>query len=342
MKILVVKDCDGQFRCHNTRYLDLDPIIGGLREDGHEVSVTDYDALANRQALGEIEGQVIFYSGTRFTEYKLFIEDIIFTLGKRNTLLPRYEILRAHENKVYQEFFKKELGIESIPTWVFGTWTDLRGALPSLPYPVVIKQAEGSSSTGVALAHSAEQAEGIVRASHDRPSVKAATGDLIKTRLKLSGEASVEYTNRKRNKRTSRRVVIQKALDRHEGDWKVYVFGDLAYAFFRGLKGGDFRSSGSGLQDYHRMPPQHVLTFARQIYDQMQMPFASFDIWEHDGQCFMLEFQGLHFGVNGITDGVRHHRRQPDGTWTAVDGTLSVEASYLEGLRFHLGQVRST
>ena len=106
-------------------------------------------------------------------KYKSYIEDVILGLALAGAnIMPRYELLRSHHNKVAMEalrwlYFPEEA--RAFDTKIFGTMEEALSSIPSATYPLIIKSAEGAGSTGVVKVDDLVAAQGAIRKmSRDR------------------------------------------------------------------------------------------------------------------------------------------------------------------------------
>ena len=90
-------------------------------------------------------------------------------------MLPRFEYLKAHNNKVAMELLRERAGykpIQTIHTKVFGTFEEIKDKTSEFSYPVVIKIAGGSMSKGVSKAENPDElliaARNISKSSNPR------------------------------------------------------------------------------------------------------------------------------------------------------------------------------
>ena len=111
-------------------------------------------------------GTLIHYTSTQQPGYRTLVDDILYELSRRCTLVPRYEIFRAHEDKVYQELLRRRLELPGPRARVFG---NLQGAMHRLEegeFPLVYKAARGFQSSGVHLVRDKRQLRRLVSRLH--------------------------------------------------------------------------------------------------------------------------------------------------------------------------------
>jgi hypothetical protein len=76
---------------------------------GYLVQHYIFPELYNRNIL--LSGKTILYTFSQKENVRQYIRNIIFNVSKTNTVIPSVNLLLCHENKGYQEFYKRELGM---------------------------------------------------------------------------------------------------------------------------------------------------------------------------------------------------------------------------------------
>lgn len=238
--------------------------------------------------------------------YKRYIEDIIYFLEKQGAiLLPKYEYLKAHHNKVYMELLRisfSDGALNTINSKCYGSAIEAIGATRkyTIKYPIVIKRAAGAGGKGVYCANNyKEYKKYIYRASN--VIISQSLGSLLieeiknKVRYFLSNfKMRYKVTNREF---ANEPFVIQTFIEGLRGDYKVLFYGNKYYTLYRINRKNDFRASGSGL---FREVPEHehkeILEFARKLTMEIEFPIIGMDIG-YDGKNYhLIEFQMIHIG----------------------------------------------
>lgn len=238
--------------------------------------------------------------------YKGFIEDIILRLTlDKAILLPKYELFRAHHNKVFMELYRScfsDPEFQTIKTWVFYSYKDLKKIMEkeTLQYPLVLKSSSGAGSAGVSLVR--DEKELLKKAMHmgyiSFSNLLFSKKDWFYSRLiyykkRFLGEKPLRVVECKE------KMVLQTFIPNLEYDYKVLVFGEKFYILRRKTRDNDFRASGSGKLEFPDGLTEkeiQVLDFAKKAYIQLDTPLLSIDIAYDGDQCHMLEFQCLNFG----------------------------------------------
>lgn len=228
---------------------------------------------------------VVIYTSSDEENIRLYLRDVMYFINKKCKLLPSYNMLLSHENKGFQELLKTELGFGNLKGNYF---FDIDDSILSMPK--VLKTISGAGSSGVFLAKGKKDVTNIknkyFEVSNKRKIIK------LQRRFKLkSSEFSIyDYRHKGFNL-----FVEQEFIPELSNDFKILIFGDRYYCLKRDVKDRDFRASGSGLFEFVK-PPKEVLDFAKSVFDKLDNPYASLDIAESDGECYLIEFQGTNFG----------------------------------------------
>lgn len=280
---------------------------------------------------GDYDDKMIIYTSSEDIgyHYKSYIEDIVYSLELSGAvLIPRFEYLRANNNKVFMEklrdtkYKKAKLVAHS-----FGILEELQSKKDHLKYPCVLKQSAGASGRGVYLIKS--------------------YGELVKRTKKISRTRnihnelwdygrSLKHKGYKKESLFRGKFIVQNFVPNLKNDWKIYLFGERVYAFYRPLlKGRGIRASGGGYQNYfygqNASVTDELLDFAKIIFDLFDVPHISIDV-AFDGHFFyLLEFQALYFGTAGIpySDG---YFQKNSGNWVFTKEKLPLEKVYADSI----------
>ena len=75
-----------------------------------------------------------------------------------------------------------------------------------------------------------------------------------------------------------KKFIIQSFVPDLKDDWKVLVYNEKYYVLNRKIRKNDFRASGSNIFDFEKDPPEGLLEFSKNLYEEFDVPYASFDI----------------------------------------------------------------
>ncbi|MBO5031544.1 MAG: hypothetical protein J6D08_06625 [Lachnospiraceae bacterium] len=309
-KIYIITDYRGLYRqgISRCRGININVIKEIFAKNGYEVALTSYSEIINGD-INKIQNAYIFYTSSESLEYKEYIKDIMYELGKRNRLIPGYDMLMCHEDKCYQEIYKKSRGITSLDAECFGSVSELRQRSDTFTYPVILKKYSGAGSISVYKADNKKQLLKIARKMNRNSEYYLYYARLLVKCLKKNLDS--EYT---KDDPYLGRILVQEFVPDLQNDWKVLIFGKKVYCLYRGIRDNDFRASGSGKFKYVK-PPVQILDFAMAVFEKMQVPFLSLDLCMNDKkQVYLIEFQGLHFGPYTLIHSQQYYVKE-DNKW---------------------------
>ncbi len=131
-----------------------------LADNGIDSRLMEFHAVAN--SIEQIKDSIIFYTFSQKENLRAYINDVIYHLEScGNRIIPNYELLKCHENKGFQELYKKQLDIPTLKTYYFSNIHELEQY--NLHYPIVIKKVDGSNGKGVYLCNSKEEVTNKLR-----------------------------------------------------------------------------------------------------------------------------------------------------------------------------------
>ena len=333
MELVLLTDYRGALRQRQQIWqsLDVEKLRALLRDRGIATEVHRFEDIAAGAVT--LEGRAIHYTSTQDAGYRPFVDDILFHLAPRNTLVPRYEIFRAHENKGFQELLRRRLDLPALPAVYFGNEKGLDGFAENFTYPLVYKATSGYQSTGVQLVRSEAELRALVR-RNNRPA--GLTAYRLKEELKKNVLRDRYHPEMYTDCVRTGGYVLQDFVPGATGDWKVLVYGDHLFVMRRLVRAGDFRASGSGRFGYE-VPPDAVLDCAAGVLEKLDVPMASLDILEMDGRCHLIEFQGLHFGTLTV-DNAPWRFEQREGSWVRIEAKADLETEHAHALSLYLGR----
>lgn len=312
--ILIITDYRGLYRqdINRNKGINLDTVIRIFKENGYNTEICNYDTIVNETGIENIKGKIIFYTSSQSAIYRSYIDDIIYELGKNNLLVPRYDMLKCHENKNYEEILRKKLNIGGLKSYVFSTYRDMVDHSDKIDYPAVVKCSTGSGSISVYKADNKEQLKRTVK--------KIGKGkEFIEYYLKyiykkIKGKMNSDYPL---DEKYLCKYIVQEFVPELKEDWKVLAFGEKFYVLNRKVRANDFRASGSGKFSYIK-PEWKMLDYAKEIYIKLEVPFLSMDLcMDKAGNVYLIEFQGLHFGPYTIINSEEYYTYE-NNNWKTV------------------------
>jgi glutathione synthase/RimK-type ligase-like ATP-grasp enzyme len=339
--ILLLTDYKGRFGSkHNDNPyrsgMDKDYLNELFRLAGYNTKTMCFSNVVIRDP--EFKKYVILYTSSedRGSYYKSYIEDIVLGLElSGNRVLPPFQFLRAHHNKVFMEIVRDlQEGREftNLRSHKLGVVNDLE-RLGDLDRSWVIKSSEGANSTGVKLGKGYRQISSKIRSINQTRSKRKLLHELIR---------SIKYRGYIRDSLYTQKYILQEFIPDLKNDWKIYVFGDRYYVFYRPvLKRNKFRASGGGYENYlygSAAPrPPGLLDFARKISLGLNVPHLSLDIAWNGREFYLFEFQALYFGTAGILNSDCYYCFTDKG-WEEINCKTDIETAYAHGVIEYLNR----
>ncbi|MFO8066932.1 MAG: hypothetical protein R6U11_05050 [Bacteroidales bacterium] len=305
-KNLVILTCKNRFFGQTRKpwtSLKTDVLFDVLSNNGFNVEMYDFHEVFNKNI--SIKDKTIFYSFSQKNYYRQYINDIIYHLSKSNRIIPSYDLLKCHENKGYQEIFKREIGLNSLNAMYFTSLDEVD--FSSLSYPVVLKTTEGTNSKGVFLI---KQESDFNKIKHKLES-KISFGkklDLFRRKYfrKKKFEEYPEFSDRqdyieyKEYIRQEKNFIIQDFVAGLDFDYRVLIAHNRYYVMRRDVKKGDFRASGSKLFKFSKNFDKELLNYSKSVYEKFDIPFLSIDVLYNGSEYYLGEYQALHFGMSAM------------------------------------------
>lgn len=303
-KILFVTLPGGHFWSYGPAWsnVDMASILDRFRGMGYVATAVEVTNLLQENLAKD---DLVVYTSSDNPELRQYVKDIIYIASKICHVIPGYEGLLAHENKGFQQIFRRYRGFGALEG-EYGVNQDLLNA--NLPY--VFKTIGGAGSSGVELVNSPDDIARLKKKHFSGASVKRRLVNTYR-RLVLSSEDFARYSKRRAAYTASIRQNFVPNLD---CDYKVLVFGERLFVLRRGVRGGDFRASGSGRFSFSS-PPASVLEFGANVHACLNSPYSSLDVAVSDeGIPSLLEYQCVSFGPYTVINSPGYYFRD-DGGW---------------------------
>ncbi|MCU0612307.1 MAG: hypothetical protein MUE60_11030 [Candidatus Eisenbacteria bacterium] len=326
--------------------LDIGTLCRHVERAGREVRRFTFQDVATRAV--DIHDSAVFYAFSQKENTRRYITDVVWHLAHgSNLLIPSFDLLMCHENKGYQELFRRQRGLPGLRSAYVVDSRQAAGL--DMSFPLVVKTVDGSNSDGVFLARNRSDLLRIAGRLEPRVGILARC-DLIRRkyfRRPRTYRDYPEYTTRQDYLQyrefvvPRRRLVVQEFIPGLEYDFRVLAMGDRYFVMRRRVVSGDFRASGTKLFDFDSDVPIPLLDFARAAHSKVDAPFLSMDICPHGDGWALLEFQALHFGVSALKRGRGCFMRAGE-RWQFTAGVGDVEAEMARALVAHLAAAGST
>lgn len=335
MKILIITDYKGYFgsKQNSLQYrsgMDIGVITKHLEDNGFQVQVLEMTSI--QFVMDEIiqDRPIVLYQSAEDLNghYKSFIEDVIYDLERRDlVVLPKFDYLKAHHNKVAMELFRLRINSEeliSISSSVFGTLEEAMNKKNEFLYPVVVKTFAGCKSRGVYLAKNEGELKKYVKKISKSKSFLKDLKDFLRF-FKYKFHYKKESTYRKK-------FIVQNLIPNLKDDWKVLVYDNRCYVLNRSVLQNDFRASGSGKFKFVTDLPEGLLDFSYKMKTIFDVPHVSLDI-AYDGNRFhLLEFQCVLFGTTTLEKSEFFFERDESSSWKRVDEKPDLEKVYVSSI----------
>ncbi len=266
-----------------------------------------FDKLQERNNVAAI------YASSQEPRYKQYLQDVMANLyfgGVR--LYPELEHMMAHEDKAYQAIRLARTDIGAPRSFVFGGKLQALEFVETSAYPIVGKSPDGSGSRGVYLLNTKQDAIRFVKRSMVHRSYKKGRPFItraIQRAIKPSRSLGL--------------LIFQEFIPNLKGDWKILIWGNVACGAFREIRPNDFRASGSGRIQYIDVP-EAVLEYAYQACVKLRLNWGSLDIGFDGNQCYLFEYQGIHFGLT-VAEKSSFFYKRVNGYWKKQVGKIQIE-----------------
>lgn len=343
-KLYILTDNESKFLISipdrkNYRSMDIEKIAGIFRANGFEVSVLKFRELDPSADYSECYF-IYQTSEAQGSFYKRYIEDLVYFLEKQGAImLPRFEYLKAHHNKVYMEMLRsgfKDISLKTIKSFYYGSWQEAETYTG--PFPAVVKTASGAGSSGVFLARNNDELKRCVRKGGRvilADSLSALFSGAIKKcvrKIQVFLHPELRQVIKFSEQKLSKSLVIQTFIGGLDGDYKVLVFGNKFYSLYRRNRTGDFRASGSGkLFPVPDNEQKGILDFASKLAAEIDFPVIGVDIAFDGNNYHLLEFQMIHIGPYTLQASDHWYQKEND-EWKRYQGTSVLEQEFADSL----------
>ena len=263
--------------------------------------------------------------------YKSYVEDIVLGLQLNGAkLLPRFELLRAHENKVFMEIIRELTIPESHRTIMSHTFGTLEEALElinssKICFPCILKRADGAMSKGVFFINNQNELFKFIKRFGKTSNVK---------RWFLELARSYKYKGYSKESRFQKKFILQPFISGLLNDWKVLIYGNKVFVLRREVRKGDFRASGSGLNYKTGSDsefPIQFLDFVYEFYKHINTPNISIDFAFDGKKPYIFEFQAIYFGTSTQYKSKDYYEKTENG-WVVKENIFDQETIFVESI----------
>lgn len=254
------------------------------------------------------------YASSQESHYKQYLQDIVANMHFIGVeLFPAFEHMLAHENKAFQGLKIALANIKAPRSFVFGHKQQANQFLAGATLPLVGKAVDGFGACKVCLIRSIQEGRKFIRKQMFHRVLRNGRPFLLRVLQRIFKPQPVLG-----------HLVFQEMIPDLKGDWKVLIWGDTACGLYRENRPKDFRASGSGKFAFVDVP-NPVLDFAREALDALNLKWASFDIGYDGKDCYLIEYQGIHFGLTAAEKGYFYYVRDSSGAWVKRRGKIQIE-----------------
>ena len=207
---------------------------------------------------------------------------------------------------------------------------------------MVFKPISGSNSRGVVLIQNQEQLKKHIKSK--RKFSFATKLDLFRRRYFRTKKSYPEYPNYSNKEDLAQYLkyivseqcfVLQEFVPNLTYDIRVLIMNDKYYIVKRHVNDGDFRASGAKKFDFNYQADSKLLDYAKLIYEKMNTPFLSLDLYQSNNQIGLFEYQALHFGTSVYMKNDTYYYYNND-SWNTGKYELNIEIEIADGLSKYL------
>ncbi|WP_143414825.1 hypothetical protein [Geobacillus sp. E263] len=294
MKLIILTNSKNSIpqKLHETESLNIEILKTSLLQLNWNVSVMTFDNFINNfNNINYINGTYFIYASSQYESYQSYIEDILLYIQNNGgILIPNFNIFRSHENKFFQELVKRNLTVNTPKSYLVGTIEEGIEILKNIDYPIIAKEPSGFGSKGVYQINNEQQGINFLNR-------KMISGVNLFSYYGLRN-LYVRFKYKGKYPKKIGKLIFQEKIEQVDHDWKVLVFENKCFCLKRSVRKNDFRASGSGIFDFSIEPPKQVLDFAYKVKNELNTPWVSLDIIIKDDVCYLIEYQGVHFGLS--------------------------------------------
>lgn len=322
--------------------IDTELLKNSIAGHGYNVRTLQFHEALNSGE--QITDSAIFYTFSQKPDLRNYIFDTVHFLETRgNKLIPSSDLLRCHENKGFQELYKKERGLHSLTTLYLSTISESENY--EFEYPAVLKTTDGSNGNGVFLIRDKDELK--TKLNSLRTQNLWTKIDLFRRkylRRKKVYKEYPDYSNKTDFIQYREYVagevnyVLQEFVPDLNYDYRVLILGGKFFPMKRFNRPDDFRASGAKKFDFNFNPDEGLLNFSKEVYDKLSTPFLSLDICYDGMKYYLIEFQALHFGITAFIKN-NHFFSNSSGQWIKKEKNGSLEESFADGIVDYLNKL---
>ncbi len=257
-----------------------------------------YDTIQNAN-FDNID--ILIYTSSQVYWKKTYIENIMYFVNQKTTIIPSIECLLSHENKAFEYMYLKNINNFTLDFKLYSNISSFKKE--EIEYPVVIKSPNGSSSREVRICNSRSSALRFIK----KLRTKQMLSELAITPFPL-------WLHHIKETKYNANFIVQKYVANIKGDYRIQVMGNKYFVYYRKLKKGKKYTSGRGSVNIYDVDvPYQLLDVAKYFFNQLSSPHIIFDFVLTDN-VYLLEFSAIHTS-NVALDNCKYYYQNISGTW---------------------------
>ncbi len=213
------------------------------------------------------------------------------------------------DDKVAQKYLFESFNLPAPKAWVFVDKVKALSFRDNCDYPIVAKLKRGAGSYNVKLINNRKEYTKYVKLMFGKgispsPSIMADAKHKVLSTGKKSGLKGVLQRLKKiphffKIMSKSRKYLgnekgycyFQEFMPNNSQDIRISVVGDRAWGYTRGVRKGDFRASGSGLNNYSKSSiPIELISKSFEVVEKLKMQSCCLDwVIDKDGCYYFVE-----------------------------------------------------
>lgn len=236
----------------------------------------------------------------------LFAKQLLFSLEKAGKVVfPNTASGTLFDDKVGEKYLLEAIGAPAVSSYVFYTKQEALDWISKTTFPKVFKLRGGAGSANVMLAHTAADAEKLVRKAFGKGFPQYSSWSNLKERIRkyrlgktdlkdvLKGVARffVKPDFAKMHGSEKGYVYFQDFIPNNTFDLRIIVVGDKAFGVKRMCRKDDFRASGSGSLIYDKTQiDERCVRIAFDISKKLHSQSMGYDfVFDKDNNPLIVE-----------------------------------------------------
>jgi glutathione synthase/RimK-type ligase-like ATP-grasp enzyme len=265
---------------------------------------------------------------SHFKEKIYFIENIL-----NLKVMPNYQTVWAFDSKAAEGYIFQHYKVPTPPTTVSFSYEDALQQLEQARLPLIVKNTEGAAATGVRMVRSKKKYrhELEYNFAQQRWEVDRRTGnkwDVFRKNF-FNKWSWLRLVQRLRLFKSPTGLAYwQQFIPDNPGDLRIAVVGNYAYGFWRQNRKNDFRASGSGIIDFERALPEHVVTYLIEFSNRLGFDAMVYDILFDRDSFYIVEMSYNCPDKNLYKQNYVY--QYSEGTLTKIPGHFWIQALWVE------------